>query len=149
MSYSFEIKNSRDLFKKLQEEYKDLENDELSSRHAINCAMTAWHLTDWTFKEYMSSHGFNDIGKYRESLTCASLKIMHDIAKGGKHLNVSRPKTGITDTVKVDGDFSSDFDPNDFLVGSLDLIMADGTIKNFFDEMTVVLQFWQEYFNSK
>jgi hypothetical protein len=49
----------------------------------------------------------------------------------------------------VDGDFSNDFDPNDFLVGSLDLIMADGTTKNFFDEMTVVLQFWQEYFNSK
>lgn len=149
MSYSFEIKNSRDLFKKLQEEYKDFENDELSSRHAINCAMTAWHLTDWTFKEYMSSHGFNDIGKYRGSLTCASLKIMHDIANGGKHLNVSRSKTDITDTVKVDGDFSNDFDPNDFLVGSLDLIMADGTTKNFFDEMTVVLQFWQEYFNSK
>jgi hypothetical protein len=74
---------------------------------------------------------------------------MHDIANGGKHLNVSRPKTDITDTVKVDGDFSNDFDPNDFLVGSLDLIMADGTTKNFFDEMTVVLQFWQEYFNSK
>jgi len=149
MSYSFEIKTSIDLFKKLQEDYEDLKNDELSSRHAINCAMTAWHLTDWTFKEYISTHGFNDIGKYRESLICPSLKVMHDIANGGKHLNVTRPKTDITDTVKVDGDFSRDFDTDDFLVGSLDLKMSDGTTKNFFDEMTVVLNFWQEYFNSK
>lgn len=145
MSLSFEIKNSFDLFKKLEAEYEDLKNDELSSRHAINCAMTAWHLTDWAFEDLRERHGYTNIGEYRNSLNCPSLKIMHDIANGGKHLNLARPKAGINDTVKTDGDFNSDFDKRDFLVGSLDLIMADGTTKDFFDEITIVVGFWKKY----
>ena len=28
-------------------EYEDLEAERLSTRHAVNFAMTAWHLSDW------------------------------------------------------------------------------------------------------
>ena len=51
-TFSFEFKNSNDLFENLLEEFKDFENNTKKSRFAINCAINAWHLTDWTFQEY-------------------------------------------------------------------------------------------------
>lgn len=148
MSYIFEIKTSKDLYNNLQEEYEDLKNDILSSRRAMNCAMMAWHLTDWTFNEYMNKHGFSKLGDYRQSLSCPSLNIMADIANGAKHLIITKPKTGIVNTEKIQGDFSSDFDFNDFWVGSLELKMDDGTTKDFFDEITAVVSFWNDYFST-
>jgi hypothetical protein len=102
-------------------------------------------LTDWTFNEFQPKHGFSDLGDFRKSLNCPSLNIMHDIANGGKHLILSRPKAGIKETQKVEGDFNSDFDFNDFWVGSLELKMEDGTIKDFYAEITIVIFFWDNY----
>jgi hypothetical protein len=51
-SNSFEIKNSKEFFDKLLEEYDDFDKKHLNPRFAINCAITSWHLTDWTYQEF-------------------------------------------------------------------------------------------------
>lgn len=56
--HSFEIKTCADMLIKLKEEYSDFEKQPLSSRHAINSAMTSWHLVDWTIIEFENKHGF-------------------------------------------------------------------------------------------
>jgi hypothetical protein len=52
---SFEIKNSKDFFEKLRDEYYDFDKAHLNPRHAINCAITSWHLTDWTYQEFFKT----------------------------------------------------------------------------------------------
>ena len=49
---SFQIQNSTDFFSKLVEELNDFKNDPTSSRKAVNCAMTAWHMIDWIYNEF-------------------------------------------------------------------------------------------------
>ncbi|HAF27840.1 MAG TPA: hypothetical protein DCG75_02230 [Bacteroidales bacterium] len=63
-SLTFEINNSKDLFNKLLEEYSDFDNQYLNPRFAINCAITSWHLTDWTYHEcYKREDRFQDSEK--------------------------------------------------------------------------------------
>jgi hypothetical protein len=147
-NYSFEIRNSQDLYNRLLADFNDLNNDPLSSRHAINCAMTAWHLVDWTFIEFRIRHGYSDIGLYRQFLNSPSLDIMGDIANGSKHLIVTRPRSDISNTQIHDGDF----DPNDFSfdydVSCLELEMKDGSKKIFIEEMKQVKLFWELYFKN-
>lgn len=51
---SFEISNSSELFNMLLEEYTDFDKQHLNPRFAMNCAITSWHLTDWTYHELYS-----------------------------------------------------------------------------------------------
>lgn len=143
---SFDIKYSRDLLQKLIEDFEELKNNPLSSRIAINCAMTAWHLTDWVFKEYIARHGYAKTGEFRDSLGCPSLFIMHDIANGSKHLEVSRPKSIISETEAHNGFFGpAFFDFKSFDVDSFKLIMENGEAKLFTDEVARAVTFWKQY----
>lgn len=144
--HSFNIKSSNDFLQKLVEDFEALTNNPLSSSIAINCAMTAWHLTDWVFKEYAAQHGYNDLGNFRLSLDCPSLLIMHDIANGSKHLELSRPKSQISDTETHEGFFDSNFfDHRSFDVDTLQLVMEDGSKLSFTDEVEKAMLFWKNY----
>ena len=50
--FSFNIISSQKFFEKLELDFKDFDADHLSARHAVNCALTSWHLTDWTYNEF-------------------------------------------------------------------------------------------------
>src|SRR5688572_7858128 len=86
---SFDIKTSEDFFKKLQEDYSEFCIEKTSSRFALNCAMTAWHLTEWIYNEFNSqlSSCFPKLTDFQTDIKkqCPSLQIMHDIANGTKH----------------------------------------------------------------
>lgn len=87
------LTSSKNLFQKLLSDYSTFNNDPLNAYKALDCATSAWHLTDWVFHEY-EQQNFTDIGKMREAFikNCDDLKIMHDITTGTKHFTVSRPK---------------------------------------------------------
>ncbi|MGE0079355.1 MAG: hypothetical protein AB7S48_15955 [Bacteroidales bacterium] len=143
--YAFDIKNSKDFFEKLKLDYLDFQKDILSSRLAINCALTAWHLTDWIYEEYKDRLGFNNIGVFRKSLNCDSLLLMHDIANGSKHFEINRPKSNISNTNLHKGGFSRDFS-FDFDVSCL-IIKLDSDVEKYFEtEIESVIEFWKSYF---
>jgi hypothetical protein len=99
--HSFAYKSALQFFEKLQDEYLSLVADPLSSRHAVNFAMTAWHLADWTWaqnlqdapKEQFELYGrrFKDFNSYKLHLTlaCPDLKIIQAICNGSKHVDTS------------------------------------------------------------
>jgi hypothetical protein len=99
--HSFAYKSALQFFEKLQDEYLSLVADPLSSRHAVNFAMTAWHLADWTWaqnlqdapKEQLELYGtrFKDFNSYKLHLTlaCPDLKIIQAICNGSKHVDTS------------------------------------------------------------
>ncbi len=151
---SFDIKNSGDLLKKLQDDHNDFLQDPTSSRIALNCAMTAWHLVDWVFNEYklsglVSKNAKRDaLRQFQEELKaqCSELQIMNDIADGTKHCEIDR-KHDTQSTNLHEGSFSNDFS-RDFDISCLLIQMDNGSEVYFEDSIESVMSFWENYINS-
>jgi hypothetical protein len=143
---SFNITNSKDFLAKLLEDFEDFKKDDTSSRLAINCAMTAWHLSDWIYFEYK----FDKVSKlfdFQESIksTCPSLQVMHDITNGSKHFKLTKHQPKVAETKLHGGSFDKSFDRS-FDISTLDVEMKDGSKKYFEDELQKVINFWTNYF---
>lgn len=149
---SFDIKNTEDFFRKLCEEYEEFERNKTSSRIALNCAMTAWHLTDWIYNEYGNQLkvNFKSIHEFRNDLKvkCSSLQVMQDLTNGTKHHTITMYISKVKDTNLHKGDYSSDYS-RDFNISTLDIKLIDGTSVYFEDEIENVMNFWRGYLNTK
>lgn len=143
---SFEIKNSSDFLKKLLEDYSEFNKDDTSSRVAINCAMTAWHLIDWVYYELMTNE-YSTLSEFQKELKtfCPELQIMQDITHSSKHHTLTRHNPSIKTTNLHGGSFNSDFS-SDFDISSLVIIKKDGTKLYFDEEIEKVINFWNTYF---
>lgn len=142
---SFDIKTSEDFLKKLLEDYSDYLIDRTSSRIALNCAMTAWHLTEWIYNEYNQSTSVK-LPQFQSSLKqqCPSLQIMHDLANGTKHYLLTKHTPTIKETELHKGVFSKQFS-RQFDVSALKMELNDGTKMYFEDEIKIVVEFWKNY----
>jgi hypothetical protein len=143
---SFNITTSKEFLAKLLEDYEEFKKDATSERIAINCAMTAWHLSDWIFYEY----GYEKTMKlfnFQESLKaqCPSLQVMQDITHGSKHFKLKTHQPKIEATRLHHGSFDKSFDRS-FDISSLDIEMKDGTKRYFEDDLNAVVGFWSKYF---
>ena len=148
--YTFENKTSQDKFKELLLQYDEFRKDSTNSTKATELSVNAWHLIDWIFEEFRAIHLTNSIGDFRTTLypQCESLKIMHDIANGAKHSEVTRPKATIKSTGRPEGAFESAF-AREFEQTYLEIVMEDGTKLWFVDEIAKVIKFWKEYFRDR
>lgn len=148
---SFNIKTTADFFQKLREDYEEFCKDKTSSRVALNCAMTAWHLTEWSYNEFNQqiSSQFSTLASYQQGLKrqCSSLQIMHDLANGTKHYLLTRHQPVVKETNLHQGGFSSDFS-RDFDISTLDIELNDGTKIYFEDEIETSINFWRQYLTS-
>lgn len=52
----FDINNSVDFYAKLLAEFDDFMADQASARHAINCAITAHHMHDWIWTDFLKDN---------------------------------------------------------------------------------------------
>jgi hypothetical protein len=153
-SNSFEIKNSKGFFQKLRDEYRDLNKEHINPRFAINCAITSWHLTDWTYQEfYKSDLRFQDskengktisgLVKFQEYLktSCPELEYMRMITNGSKHCKIDQKHKTVTST----GDFSPyDFSRNDFTVPRFVIINEIGEEIDFEELLVTTISFWED-----
>lgn len=144
------LNSSADLFQKLLSDFDIFKVEFASAYKALDCALSAWHLTDWVFIEYeQATHG--SIGIMRDAFiaNCPSLKVMHDIATGAKHLTVSRPKS---DMAQNHISFEDWYPPvytatygNDWLL----IDFKDGRIETMYGLLVEVVDFWKFYFEAK
>lgn len=148
---SFEIKTAKDFLEKLKEDYAEYCKNGTSSRIALNCAMTAWHLTDWFYNEYYSvlSVEFSKLPIYQEEMKrkCPPLQIMHDITNGTKHYLLKRHTPEIKSTKLHKGSFDHSFDRS-FDISTLDIEMNNGKKVYFEDVIKTVVDFWEDYFQN-
>lgn len=148
---SFEIKTSIDFFNKLQEDYIEFSNDKTSSRVALNCAMTSWHLTEWIYNEFNTQLklSFPTLPTFQSfiKVQCPSLQIMHDIANGTKHYKLTQHKPVIKETSIHQGAFSSEFS-REFDITTLNIELNNGTELYFEDEIERSINFWRQYLHS-
>jgi len=143
---SFDIKTSADFLKKLKEDFAEYRSDKTSARHALNCAMTAWHLSEWIYHEFNFDKTFKKVSDFQEDVKnkCRSLIIMHDISNGSKHFELKRHEPKIKKTEKHLGSFDSSFDFS-FDTSRLEISMKDGRILVFETEIEIVINFWDNY----
>lgn len=146
---SFDIRNSSDFFKKLLEDYNEFKKDDTSSRVALNCAMTGWHLIDWVYFEFMTTK-YSSLIEFQKELKCQcpGLQILQDITHSTKHHTLTRHNPSIKTTNLHKGDFGKDFS-RDFDISSLEIIKKDGTKLYFDKEMEKVIDFWNVYFEEQ
>ncbi|OJX28854.1 MAG: hypothetical protein BGO86_00180 [Chryseobacterium sp. 36-9] len=148
--FSFDIKTSDDFYNKLKEDYNEFCTKETSSRIALNCAMTAWHLSEWIYNEYRSTKliSFNKF-EFHENikLKCPSLQIMQDLSNGTKHTKITKYTPNVTNTEKHEGTFDYTFDFT-FDTSSLNIELANGTKTEFSVEMQKCIDFYESYFSN-
>jgi hypothetical protein len=120
---SFNIRTSKDFFHKLEEEYADFQQNPLSARHAINAAMTAWHLHEWLWADKLKGNYKEQkrilgevIRKKKEQEEqeddeliramlgrCKELSIMQGICNGSKHFRYTAKESLKGDAVAETG----------------------------------------------
>ncbi len=148
-SLNFGNDSSKEKYMEFLQDYDDYLKDVLSIQKALRVAISSWHLVDWTFDEHKLIHKCMSIGDFRKKLylKCASLKIMHDLANASKHKNLTRPKANIKNTKMYQGDFCpQDFSSEDYNVSYLEIEKNDGHKLSFKNEITLVFEFWKQYF---
>jgi hypothetical protein len=149
--YTFDIRTAKDfLVKKVIPDYHAYSVDPLSANKALTAAMSTFHLIDWVLHDSSLGHSYTDIGVFRTHFftQCSSLKVMHDIANGGKHAALSRPKTDIAGTHLHEGEYSIDYD-HSYNVSSLIIVLSDGSELIFELELQNTIFFWVTYFKDE
>ena len=118
---TFAIYSSRDMLEKLKREIERLAGSIIRQEvvdHALNAAMTAWHLTDWTWREIQGStlvlralaaRGRTPIRELKQfqgfvKRDCAELAYCEGIAISTKHFAFSKLpvfSTKVTERFKI------------------------------------------------
>jgi hypothetical protein len=104
----FDINNSRDFYQKLLEDFDDFMGRQDSARHAMNCAITAHHLADWVWGEFVKGDAAlkaklaikdkEDFMRWIDTQT-VWYGLVQGISNGSKHF-IRKAAEG---TVKVEG----------------------------------------------
>lgn len=157
---TFEIKSSRDMLKKLLEEYSDFDKQHLNPRFAINCAITSWHLTDWTYHEFFKNderfqdretldkkgcrkiiHG-NHLYQQYSSKQCPELEYMRLITNGIKHCilyDINRNEK----TVIQSGSYSTDYNRNQYNVPKFIIEINSNKRIDFEEVLIKTIKYWE------
>lgn len=152
------LNSSEDLFQKLLSDFDEFSRNLAFTYKAMDCALSAWHLTDWVYNEWKRStyghHGDSKgLGDMRDNfyLSCPTLKVMHDITNGSKHLelkpgreksNMAQSHTSFEDRVAptISETFGDDWLLIDF---------QDGTEETMYVLVSEAVEFWRSYFGAK
>jgi hypothetical protein len=121
---TFAINSSRDMLEKLKREIEQLAGSIIRQEvidHGLNAAMTAWHLTDWTWREIQGSiprirsltasagTPIRELKQFQEFVKkdCAELAYCEGIAVSTKYFTFSKPpvfSTKVTERFKISSD---------------------------------------------
>ena len=146
---SFELLDSRDIIKKLRWELNNLffrERHDIAvcQYHAFNCAVTAWHVTDWLWRDIspalkseLQVKRCEDFQDYVRN-ACPALKLCHQIANGSKHCLVERNPNSTISAVISDGEGYDYGNP----------VIVEGETHHMADEVFRNALSWLEAFSS-
>jgi hypothetical protein len=89
----FDIRNSVDYYAMLVEDFDEFMEQPQLSRRAIHCAITAYHMHEWVWHDWLHERedvkaklGLTDLASFRKYLKgCVWLGILRELANGSKH----------------------------------------------------------------
>ncbi len=145
---SFELRDSRDILEKLRWEINNLlcrqrYDIAVCQYHAFNCAVTAWHVTDWLWQdipsELRNKRQWKDCKKFQDYVRkdCPELNLCHQIANGSKHCLVERNPDSAISAVISDGKGYDYGNP----------VIVEGEAHHMADKVFYDALFWFEAFS--
>lgn len=161
--YSFGIKTAHDLYCKLKREYAAFQGGATDSDLAWNCAVTAWHLREWLWKERLSVYPGEDVKLFGQTfaaeqdyqtelnLRCPKYKLLRDVCNGSKHFDLGNPGRVKETTVRPGAVFGAmmfgevAFGEGPYFAIRLD----DGTLVRFLGVLSEVVALWDDVFKSE
>jgi len=161
--YSFAITTAHDLYCKLKREHTRFQGQTANSDFAWNCAVTAWHLREWVWKERLSIHPGEDVNLFGRTFRtseefyaelnrrCPNYKLMGDLCNGSKHFNLDRIGTVQSTTTKRGAMFDEAmFNEVAFNEGPyLEICLDDGSLVRFGDVLSQVVALWDDVFKNE
>jgi hypothetical protein len=90
----FDINNSRDFYQKLLDDFDDCIEHPDSARHAMNCAITAHHMADWIWGDFLRGDvtvkaklGIRDKNDFMRWIDTQTIwyGLVQSISNGSKH----------------------------------------------------------------
>lgn len=155
-SLSFDLESSANFFAKLKTERALLGDNPTSSRHAVNTAMTAWHLWEWVWggavKKNWAVRRRLGVGALNRAAfrgwvleQCPEMETMQCISEGTKHFGGTKGSR-LDGTRMHRGGFSSGFSRGFDTSGGRIRLAEDGAEPYFDVELDRVIEFWERFF---
>jgi hypothetical protein len=173
------INSSRDMLEKLRREIDRLAGSIIRQEivdHGLNAAMTAWHLTDWVWREIQGSTRrptltaragapIRELKQFQELVkrNCAELAVCEGIAISTKHFTFSKLpmfSTKVTERFKINPDpigkdggatrhqFSPTGETVTYTAQAAELWITDGrSLTPAAEVLERAFQWWRKFFN--
>jgi len=154
----FDIANSKDFYAKLLADFDDFMDNPASARHAMNCAITAHHVHDWVWNDYLKNDQVTrsrmGLGKDKKEFInwIASRSVwfgmVQEISNGSKHFGRDAP----FETRRITGYGMGPYGVGPY--GHSYLLIDHGEEAGVHQFMTVamllevVVRFWRDFFKS-
>jgi len=152
------LNNSRDFYEKLLAEFDDFMVQQDSARHAMNCAITAHHMHDWVWSDYLKNDGDARarMGIGKDKIEFAQWIERHSvwyglvraISNGSKHFN----KSDNDGVLLVNDHIGHGYVEPGYLASYLALDQGEGVIDARYMPLSmlfeVVVRFWRDFFNA-
>lgn len=152
----FSIETARQFFEKLLADQKDFKDQPDSARHALNCIITAYHLREWVWGEWLQNDSAalqamkiqqeDDFVPWIKE-QCPRFETVRQLTNGAKHF---RPKSPPPESFHVGGFGSGPFGAGAF--GKPYLLIDHGEAEGVRRWQTaeqlidLVVDFWSEFF---
>jgi hypothetical protein len=150
----FDITNARDFYQKLLEDFDDYMAHQDSARHGMNCAITAHHMADWAWVDFLKGDaalrtklGIKNRDGFKAWIDGQSIwyGMVQDISNGSKHF-LREQSIG---TARISGYGQGGYGIGPYGMGYLtvDLGGADPAhqLMPFALLLEVVVRFWRDF----
>lgn len=127
---SFGRTSARDVLESLLDKQTSFKHDPLNAEIANACAIDAWSLCDWTFKEHAAELGFHKLSQFQKFIKdrCPAIALLQDVANASKHRTITQYTPVLKQAKRHDGAFQrSAFQADTFDVSALVLAQEDGS----------------------
>lgn len=151
----FDISTSNDFYAVLVQDFDDFMDNQSSSRHALHCAITAYHLHEWVWGDWLGTDfnawktlGIRDKDSFLKWIdgVCPWFPTIHALANGTKHFIRNQN----FDSQKIQGFGQGPFGIGPYGQGYLLIDFGEGAAEHRYktarDLLEVVLRFWRDFF---
>jgi len=153
----FEIKTSQDFYAMLVANYDDYMESPDSGRLALNCAITAYHLHEWVWGDWLKTDyavqkalGIRDRDSFLAWIdrACRWFRAVQDLANGTKHF----ARDSGFETSRVTGYDTGPYGIGPYGRGYLLIDYGEGAGEHQFQPaahlLEVVVRFWRDFFRA-
>lgn len=146
---TFGRSSSHDVLRALKEKAITFAKTPLDTELANQCAIDAWSLCDWVFKEHGKRFGVQKLDQFQAQMKqqCPLLSLFQDVANASKHREITKYVPRLKEAKHHVGAFDrNSFQSSAFNVSALVLVDINGSEIWFDEALNDVINHWEHFF---